>query len=124
MSAAPKAPDSLFASLMAERGLDVADVALECGVTWQAANDWRRGVSYPSVRYAADVEALFGKADARRVYQEREAHKTAARKGRYEGRTLRAAANALEARGLGDLAERVRREADRATAAASEERAA
>lgn len=102
----------LFALLMEERGLVVADVALECGVTWQAADGWRRGLSYPSVRYAAEVATLFGKANARQLYQAREAHKEALRKDRDEGRALRAAANVLEARGRVDLAGKVRREAE------------
>lgn len=99
---------------MAYRGLDVTDVALECGVTWQAAEGWRRGLSYPSVRYAVEVAALFGKTDARRLYQAREAHKEALRRDRDEGRALRTAANVLEARGRADLAGRVRDEAERA----------
>ena len=110
---------------MDERGLEVADVALECGVAWQVAYDWRRGVNYPSVRYAVDLTAIFGKADMRRLYQAREAHKAAVRQDRDEGRALRQAANVLEARGHADLADRLRDEAERmATSSMNEERAA
>lgn len=104
----------LFAALMAARGLEVSDVALECGVSWDSANDWRRGLVYPTPRYAYEMSALFGKVDARRLYEAREAHKAALRRDRDEGRALRTAANVLDGRGLGELAARVRREAGEA----------
>ena len=104
----------LFAALMAARGLEVSDVALECGVSLDSANDWRRGLVYPTPRYAYEMSALFGKVDARRLYEAREAHKAALRRDRDEGRALRTAANVLDGRGLGELAARVRREAGEA----------
>lgn len=109
---------------MAERGLDVADVALECGVSRQAAHEWRRGLAFPSPRYASEMAALFGTADARRLYQAREDAKGDGRRDRAEGRALRAAANALERRGLGELARMVRREAERAVGGEEREAAA
>lgn len=122
MTDAAETPESLFAALMADRGYSVADVALECGVSRDAANDWRRGIAYPSERYAAELLALFGRADARLLYAAREAHKATRRRGRDEGRALREAANVLDGRGLGELAGLVRREAGRTTG--EEERAA
>lgn len=116
MSDATKVPESLFAQLMAARGLDVADVAIECGVTRQAANEWRRGLTYPSARYAEDLTSLFGGVAVRRIYAAREARKRAVRQGRQGGRALRAlraAADVLDGRGLSVLAAMVRREAER-----------
>ena len=110
------APAALFARLMAERGLDVADVAIECGVSRTAAHDWQRGIVYPSERYALELAALFGKAGARALYAEREARKATGKRDRDEGRTLRAAARVLLRRGLGVLAGMVQAEAERAAA--------
>lgn len=108
------APDSpLFARLTAGLGLEVEDVALECGVSRKTVYRWCLGLEYPSQRYALAMVALFGHADARRVYAERKEHKAAIRAGRGEGRTLRAAARVLRERGLSILADQVGHEAER-----------